>query len=230
MHRVIRTQTLTDDHCQYFIYQTLRAVKAMHSASVLHRDLKPSNLLLNGNCDLKVCDFGLARSIASTEDNFGFMTEYVATRWYRAPEVMLTFQEYTTAMDVWSMGCILAEMLSGRPLFPGRDCMYHLPIPLALFAFSLYSSSPSTRSPPVESRLGCPWIADHRGLLLWYQVTTCSRLHSFSALQEEGSVQCPLPQLQPSGARSAGENARIQSGQEDHCGRSPVSSVSGALP
>ncbi|GME90205.1 unnamed protein product [[Candida] boidinii] len=123
LHRVIRTQKLSDNHCQYFIYQTLRALKALHSADVLHRDLKPSNLLLNSNCDLKICDFGLARSIASTDDNFGFMTEYVATRWYRAPEIMLTFQEYTTAIDVWSVGCILAEMLSGKPLFPGSD--YH---------------------------------------------------------------------------------------------------------
>lgn len=122
MHRVIRTQDLSDDHCQYFIYQTLRALKAMHSANVLHRDLKPSNLLLNANCDLKVCDFGLARSAASQEDNSGFMTEYVATRWYRAPEIMLTFKEYTKAIDVWSVGCILAEMLSGKPLFPGKDC------------------------------------------------------------------------------------------------------------
>ncbi len=123
LHRVIKSQRLSDDHCQYFIYQTLRALKSMHSANVLHRDLKPSNLLLNSNCDLKICDFGLARSIASSENNFGFMTEYVATRWYRAPEIMLTFQEYTTAIDVWSVGCILAEMLSGKPLFPGRD--YH---------------------------------------------------------------------------------------------------------
>jgi len=123
LHRVIKTQKLSDDHIQYFIYQTLRALKTMHLANVLHRDLKPSNLLLNSNCDLKICDFGLARSIASSEDNFGFMTEYVATRWYRAPEIMLTFQEYTTAIDVWSVGCILAEMLVGRPLFPGRD--YH---------------------------------------------------------------------------------------------------------
>lgn len=130
MHRVIRTQTLSDDHCQYFIYQTLRALKALHSANVLHRDLKPSNLLLNANCDLKVCDFGLARSAASTDDNFGFMTEYVATRWYRAPEIMLTFQEYTKAIDVWSVGCILAEMLSGRPLFPGKD--YHNQLTLIL--------------------------------------------------------------------------------------------------
>ncbi|KAI9141799.1 putative MAK2 protein [Paraphysoderma sedebokerense] len=132
MHRVIRTQELSDDHCQYFIYQTLRALKCLHSANVLHRDLKPSNLLLNANCDLKVCDFGLARiaNIDEETNTAGFMTEYVATRWYRAPEIMLTFKEYTKAIDVWSVGCILAEMLSGKPLFPGRD--YHHQLTLIL--------------------------------------------------------------------------------------------------
>ncbi|KAK4699799.1 hypothetical protein P7C70_g6458, partial [Phenoliferia sp. Uapishka_3] len=142
LHRVIRTQNLSDDHAQYFTYQALRAIKALHSADVIHRDLKPSNLLLNANCDLKVCDFGLARSTQTAEPNggeTGFMTEYVATRWYRAPEIMLTFKQYTKAIgwcnppsshrdsadlqilpDIWSIGCILAEMLSGRPLFPGH--------------------------------------------------------------------------------------------------------------
>ncbi|KAF9021609.1 Pkinase-domain-containing protein [Hymenopellis radicata] len=131
LHRVIRTQELSDDHCQYFIYQTLRALKALHSADVLHRDLKPSNLLLNANCDLKLCDFGLARSARpppNVDDSSTFMTEYVATRWYRAPEVMLTFKEYTRAIDMWSVGCVLAEMLSGKPLFPGRDYHHQLSI------------------------------------------------------------------------------------------------------
>ncbi|EKM77245.1 hypothetical protein AGABI1DRAFT_86785 [Agaricus bisporus var. burnettii JB137-S8] len=134
LHRVIRTQELSDDHCQYFIYQTLRALKTLHSADVLHRDLKPSNLLLNANCDLKICDFGLARSARPppnlANDSNTFMTEYVATRWYRAPEVMLTFKEYTRAIDMWSVGCVLAEMLSGKPLFPGRD--YHHQLSLIL--------------------------------------------------------------------------------------------------
>ena len=133
LHRVIRTQELSDDHAQYFTYQTLRALKALHSADVIHRDLKPSNLLLNANCDLKVCDFGLARSVLTAEPNggeTGFMTEYVATRWYRAPEIMLTFKQYTKAIDVWSVGTILAEMLTGRPLFPGRD--YHHQLSLIL--------------------------------------------------------------------------------------------------
>jgi len=106
MHRVIRTQDLSDDHAQYFIYQTLRALKALHSADVIHRDLKPSNLLLNANCDLKVADFGLARSVKTAEPSgteTGFMTEYVATRWYRAPEIMLTFKQYTKVRNNTTM-------------------------------------------------------------------------------------------------------------------------------
>jgi len=132
LHRVIRTQDLSDDHAQYFVYQTLRALKALHSCDVIHRDLKPSNLLLNSNCDLKLCDFGLARSVrtAAPGGETGFMTEYVATRWYRPPEVMLNFGQYTKAIDVWSVGCILAEMISGKPLFPGKD--YHNQLTLIL--------------------------------------------------------------------------------------------------
>lgn len=84
---------------QYFVYQTLRALKSIHSAGIVHRDLKPANLLVNANCDLKVCDFGLARSVkasgAQGGKDIGMMTEYVATRWYRAPEIMLSFKMYT---------------------------------------------------------------------------------------------------------------------------------------
>ena len=126
LHQIIRSdQPLTDDHCQYFIYQLLRGLKYIHSADVLHRDLKPSNLLLNANCDLKICDFGLART--NTQDkNRDFMTEYVVTRWYRAPELLLSCAEYTVAIDVWSCGCILAELLGRKPLFPGKDYVHQL--------------------------------------------------------------------------------------------------------
>ncbi|KAI5950730.1 tmk2 [Candida jiufengensis] len=123
MHQIIRSgQSLTDSHYQSFIYQILCGLKYIHSADVLHRDLKPGNLLVNADCELKICDFGLARGFSEDfEQNQGFMTEYVATRWYRAPEIMLSFTNYTKAIDVWSVGCILAELLGGKPIFRGKD-------------------------------------------------------------------------------------------------------------
>ncbi|KAF7153815.1 hypothetical protein RHSIM_Rhsim01G0222800 [Rhododendron simsii] len=123
LHQIIRSsQALTEDHCQYFLYQLLRGLKYIHSANVLHRDLKPSNLLLNANCDLKICDFGLARTTSETD----IMTEYVVTRWYRAPELLLNCSEYTAAIDIWSVGCILMEILIREPLFPGKDYVQQL--------------------------------------------------------------------------------------------------------
>lgn len=94
----------------------------IHSANVIHRDLKPSNLVLNKSCELKICDFGLARP----HTDVGEMTQYVVTRWYRAPELLIGCEEYTSAIDVWSTGCILGELLLGRPLFEGRDYMHQL--------------------------------------------------------------------------------------------------------
>ncbi|KAL7259021.1 hypothetical protein ACSBR1_005013 [Camellia fascicularis] len=110
------------DHENYFLYQILRGLKYVHSANVLHRDLKPSNLLLNANCDLKIGDFGLARTTSETD----FMTEYVVTRWYRAPELLLNCSEYTAAIDIWSVGCILGEIMTRQPLFPGKDYVHQL--------------------------------------------------------------------------------------------------------
>ena len=89
LYKLLRSQKLSDDHICYFTYQILRGVKYIHSSNVLHRDLKPPNLLLNSNCDLRICDFGLARIADPEYDHTGALTEYVATRWYRAPEVML---------------------------------------------------------------------------------------------------------------------------------------------
>lgn len=126
LHKLLKTQKLTNEYVCYFLYQILRGLKYIHSANVLHRDLKPSNLLLNSNCDLKICDFGLARVADPDHDHAGFLTEYVATRWYRAPEIMLNSRRYTKAVDIWSVGCILAEMLSSRPLFPGKHYLDQL--------------------------------------------------------------------------------------------------------
>ncbi|CAA7019080.1 unnamed protein product [Microthlaspi erraticum] len=104
---------------QYFLYQILRGLKYIHSANVLHRDLNPRNLLVNVKCDLKICDFGLPRDIAEVLDPE--MPEYVVTRWYRAPELLLHSSPYTTAIDVWSVGCIFLEMMNRKPLFPSEN-------------------------------------------------------------------------------------------------------------
>uniref|UniRef100_A0A8C5HJZ8 mitogen-activated protein kinase n=1 Tax=Gouania willdenowi TaxID=441366 RepID=A0A8C5HJZ8_GOUWI len=115
LNNIVKCQTLTDDHVQFLIYQILRGLKYIHSADIIHRDLKPSNLAVNEDCELKILDFGLARH---TDDE---MTGYVATRWYRAPEIMLNWMHYNMTVDIWSVGCIMAELLTGKTLFPGSD-------------------------------------------------------------------------------------------------------------
>jgi len=121
LHRVIYSkQQLNEEHHQYFVYQIMRGLLYLHSANVVHRDLKPSNILVNKNCDLKICDFGLARGFALDEDD-PTLTDYVVTRWYRAPEVVLLASEYTKSIDVWSVGCILCELVGRKPIFTGKD-------------------------------------------------------------------------------------------------------------
>ena len=84
--------------------------------------MKPRNLLVNSDCDLKICDFGLARSNLNTKmTSNSALTDYVTTRWYRAPEIILTVKNYTAAVDMWSVGCILAEMILRKPLLPAKD-------------------------------------------------------------------------------------------------------------
>jgi len=125
LHYIIHSkQALTDDHIQYFIYQILRGLKAIHSAKVLHRDLKPNNLLVNKNCDLKICDFGLARGVDDSISQQ--LTEYVVTRWYRAPELLVENATYDQGIDIWSVGCILAECLGRKALLPGKDYLQQL--------------------------------------------------------------------------------------------------------
>ncbi|KAG0493015.1 hypothetical protein HPP92_006413 [Vanilla planifolia] len=124
LQRIIKSrQQLSNDHLQFFLFQLLRGLKYLHSANILHRDLKPGNLLVNANCDLKICDFGLARTSSAQSQ---FMTEYVVTRWYRAPELLLCCDKYGTSIDVWSVGCIFAELLGQKPIFPGTECLNQL--------------------------------------------------------------------------------------------------------
>ncbi|KAL9250319.1 Mitogen-activated protein kinase 9-like protein [Drosera capensis] len=128
LHQVIKANNdLTPEHYQFFLYQLLRGLKYIHSANVFHRDLKPKNILANSDCKLKICDFGLARVSFNDAPSAIFWTDYVATRWYRAPELCGSFfSKYTPAIDIWSIGCIFAEMLSGKPLFPGKNVVHQL--------------------------------------------------------------------------------------------------------
>jgi len=147
-------QPLSDDHCQFFLYQLLRGLKYMHSACILHRDLKPRNLLVNSNCDLKICDFGLARaSLSDLRVRGTEMTDYVATRWYRAPEVLLTYKKYTTAMDIWSVGCIFAELLLRKPILPGNDAQHQLELIFSLLGSPSEEDIQSIPNPRIRERV-----------------------------------------------------------------------------
>ncbi|KAJ6645802.1 Mitogen-activated protein kinase p38b [Pseudolycoriella hygida] len=145
LNNIIRTQRLSDDHVQFLVYQILRGLKYIHSAGIIHRDLKPSNIAVNEDCELKILDFGLARP---TENE---MTGYVATRWYRAPEIMLNWMHYNQTVDIWSVGCIMAELLTGRTLFPGTDHIHQLNLIMEVLGtppddFMLKISSESARN------------------------------------------------------------------------------------
>lgn len=117
--QVIDKYELTELQISYLTHQMLLGLHAIHRAAIIHRDVKPDNLLVGPNCELKICDFGLARAQIAGRKERAKMTEYVATRWYRAPEVMLS--RYDEASDVWSSGCVLAQMLGKRVLFPGEN-------------------------------------------------------------------------------------------------------------
>uniref|UniRef100_A0A6M2F369 mitogen-activated protein kinase n=1 Tax=Populus davidiana TaxID=266767 RepID=A0A6M2F369_9ROSI len=128
LHQVIKlNDDLTPEHHQFFLYQLLRGLKYIHTGNVFHRDLKPKNILANADCKVKLCDFGLARVSFTNAPSAIFWTDYVATRWYRAPELCGSFSsKYTPAIDIWSIGCIFAELLTGKPLFPGKNVVHQL--------------------------------------------------------------------------------------------------------
>ena len=123
LHTVIRANILEPIHKKFIMYQLFKALKFLHSAGIIHRDLKPSNILINSDSFIKVCDFGLARCTTSAFKKDVIMTDYVATRWYRAPEILLGSTRYDVQADMWSMGCIFGELLGGKPMFPGTSTL-----------------------------------------------------------------------------------------------------------
>ncbi|ETN99975.1 Protein kinase domain containing protein [Reticulomyxa filosa] len=130
LHKILRDENksckINEDHITYFMYQLLCGLNYIHSAGIIHRDIKPSNLLINlKDCHLKICDFGLSRPYEWNTDE---MTEYVVTRWYRAPEIMLGNRHYDYSVDVWSLGCVFAELITKTPLFKGKNYVEQLEI------------------------------------------------------------------------------------------------------
>ncbi|XP_043954588.1 cyclin-dependent kinase-like 5 [Gambusia affinis] len=114
--------------CRQYLFQVLRAVNFCHQQDVIHRDIKPENILISQEGVVKLCDFGFARTIASPSEG-GVYTDYVATRWYRAPELLVGDIKYGKPVDVWALGCVLIEMLTAQALFPGDsdlDQIYHI--------------------------------------------------------------------------------------------------------
>ncbi|XP_045476166.1 cyclin-dependent kinase-like 2 isoform X2 [Harmonia axyridis] len=109
---------LGDEQCRERLYQIVRAISYCHSNQIIHRDVKPENVLVSTNGVVKLCDFGFARLATNTNEP---LTDYVATRWYRAPELLVGDQGYGTGVDIWAIGCLFAEMMTGEPLFPGES-------------------------------------------------------------------------------------------------------------
>ena len=106
-----------------FIYQMCKAIAYMHKNNMIHRDIKPENLLIDEKLNLKLCDFGFARKVKlnKNNNNINEMTDYVATRWYRSPELLLSGGIYGPDVDYWAVGCIMGELADGNPMFPGEN-------------------------------------------------------------------------------------------------------------
>ncbi|CAD8200600.1 unnamed protein product [Paramecium pentaurelia] len=123
LHKVIQQKILLPIHQKYIIYQILLVLQYLHSGELIHRDLKPANLLLKKSCIIKLADFGLARCVQDLDETIPVYTEYAATRSYQAPEILFGSQNYSYAVDMWSVGCILFEMLTGQVMY-NKEAIY----------------------------------------------------------------------------------------------------------
>jgi len=117
LRKLLQSKKLTEEECLNYLQQILNGLLACHSNRIIHRDLKPQNILIDNQGNLKIADFGLARGFTIP---FPELTHEVVTLWYRAPEILLGQFSYTPSVDIWSVGCIYAEMLMGKPLFEGQ--------------------------------------------------------------------------------------------------------------
>ena len=106
------------------MWQIARGLKFLHTAKIMHRDIKPSNICINQDCTAKITDFGLSRVLKENKKKAPItMTDYVATRWYRPPEILLGASNYSFSVDIWAFGCVLAEIYMNQPIFPGTSTL-----------------------------------------------------------------------------------------------------------
>lgn len=239
LHRIIYSkQTLSMDHVQYFVYQVLRGLRYIHSCKVIHRDLKPSNLLVNSNCDLKICDFGLARGIRDKdEDGRGgtmLLTEYVVTRWYRAPEIMLACHEYSYPIDVWSVGCIFAELILRKPFFPGDDYIDQVCLRCVECTVSFFVFAPNHRTLTHVTILSLAITVDSNYRKARQASRSGSRirnlgegqaLYAKASQQDTRAFDAAVPRSTLGSSRSHAQDARDPSRQAHHCRSSPEAYV-----
>lgn len=108
------------------LYQICCGLRQMHKMRFAHRDIKPENILIDAQFNIKICDFGFARLMTKNSDSQEGLTEYVATRWYRAPELLMGVNNYGMEIDFWSVGCIMGELIDGNPVFPGDSDLEQL--------------------------------------------------------------------------------------------------------
>jgi len=103
---------------KHIMFQVCSGIKQIHKYNLAHRDIKLENILIDRTNKVKICDFGFTRLIEKTPNEF--LTEYVATRWYRAPELLIGDKNYGMEIDYWSVGCLMGELIDGNPIFPGE--------------------------------------------------------------------------------------------------------------
>lgn len=153
LRAAIAAEVLGDTHKKYVIYQILRGLKILHTGGVIHRDIKPSNILIDENCHVRIADLASCRSLSESAVqgvNRDMLTQYVGSRWYRSPECILGSQTYGTPVDIWGLGCVLAEMISGKPMFPGKSTLDQLRCIIQITGRPTIEDIQSTGSPIAE--------------------------------------------------------------------------------